>query len=260
MVLFTGHTLRHCVVTFCLALLGASTATAQEGIYKKLPGKCRIANSFGLGGPGSLPQATDRTIQVAFSTSYTSQGGNGNATLGNSAALCGIPSDALAIVVSTSVVPKGQAGTLKVFENGKAAADGNSVAFNAVDAVTNDMIVPLRARTTAEVTANTQIPQITINSSRPTDYILDVVGYFRQPVFSCVDTADTLSANIPPGGEVEIVAPACGSGFFETATLCNSLSFAMPIVQQSQGICAAKNNHATFSQYIRAARRCCRMQ
>ena len=257
MIRFTGHTLRHCVVTLCLALLGASAATAQEGIYKKLPGKCRIANSFGVGGPGSLPQATDRTIKVAFTTSYTSQGGNGNVNLGNSPGACGLDSDAIAIVVSTSVVPKGQAGTLKVFENGKSAADGNSVAFNAVDAVTNDMIVPLRARTPAEVTANTQIAQITINSSRPTDYVLDVVGYFSPPTLSCITTAES-STSIGAGANGNANAPACEPGYIETSTICRSFSWDTPFVYQGQGTCSARNNGSSTNS-ITARRYCCKV-
>ena len=258
MICLSNRLIRHSAFALCCLLLGASTASAQEGIYKKLPGKCRIASSFGAGGPGFLPQATDRTIRVAFSTSYTAQGGNGNATLGNNASACGLPADALAIVVSTSVVPRGQAGTLKVFENGKAVADGNSVAFNAVDAITNDMIVPLRARTPAEVTANTQIAQITINSSRPADYVLDVVGYFKQPVLSCVNTAE--ETNVLPAGDTQnTVAPPCSSGYFETATICGSTSWDMPMVYQGGGICSAKNN-GTSNAALKASRRCCQIR
>lgn len=164
---------RNAVAALGILALGTSMAQAQTGgLYKKLSGKCRVGSSFGACAPGFLPQATDRNVSVLNSASFTSQGGNGNLTLtgGNSSAGCGLPASATAVVISTSVVPRGQAGTLKVFEAGKAAADGNSVAFNTTDATTNDMIVPLRSPDTGS--------DITLSSSRPVDYILDVVGYF----------------------------------------------------------------------------------
>jgi hypothetical protein len=162
---------RNAVLALGLVAMGVTAAQAQTGgVYKKLSGKCRIGSSFGAGGPGFLPQATDRSLSVLGSASFTSQGGNGNATGGNSSAGCGLPTTAIAVVISASVVPRGQGGTLKVFEAGKAAADGNSVAFNTVDATTNDMIVPLRSPDIGT--------EITVNSSRPVDYVLDVVGYF----------------------------------------------------------------------------------
>ena len=156
------------LLSAALLVLGGSEASAQTSVYKALSGKCRVANSFG--GAGPLAAGVDRNINVTNTASYAAQGGTGNTSLGNSSTGCGIPASVTALVISTSVVPRGTAGTLKVFEAGKAAADGNTVAFNAVDAVTNDMIVPTR---TTDTTA-----EITINSSKATDYILDVVGYF----------------------------------------------------------------------------------
>ena len=169
---FSLPIVRSALVGASLALITAASAQAQstpiEGVYKALSGKCRVANSFG--GPGPLVAGIDRNINVTNTASYASQGGLGNVTGGNSSTGCGIPNRVTALVISTSVLPVGTAGTFKIFEAGKLAADGNTVAFNAVDAITNDMIVPAR---TTDTTA-----EITINSSRATDYILDVVGYF----------------------------------------------------------------------------------
>ena len=248
-------------VLFALAFgLFASSAFSQvaDGVYRKLSGKCRIGNSFGQGGPGFLPQATDRSLTVLNAGNYTSQGGNGNTTGGNSAAGCGLPASAIAVVISTSVVPRGQAGTLKVFEAGKTAADGNSVAFNAVDAVTNDMIVPLRSPDIGT--------EITINSTRPTDYILDVVGYFvpvtipvaPTPNLECVSTAKTI-VSIAVGTNADAFAPACSAGYIETGTYCESSSYEMPLVFINSGACSARNNTQSARE-LRAVRRCCRVQ
>ena len=239
---------RRSLLTLSFLLLGASSALAQEGVYKKLPGKCRIGSSFGAGGPGFLPQATDRSLSVLNSVTFTPQGGNGNTTGGNSSSGCGLPLRAIAVVISTSVVPRGQAGTLKIFEAGNAAADGNSVAFNGADAVTNDMIVPLRSPD--------RDMEITINSSRPVDYVLDVVGYFRQPVLACSDTAEG-SVSVPPGVQATALAPTCSEGTFETATLCTG-NWNMPIVFFGGGNCSAKNNGSTIVP-LKASRRCCKL-
>lgn len=248
------HPLRGVLLALGLFVLGTTTAMAQsDGVYNKLSGKCRIGSSFGAGGPGFLPQATDRHLTVLNAGSYTTQGGNGNATTGNSAALCGLPGSAMAVVISASVVPRGQAGTLKIFEAGKLAADGNSVAFNTTDAITNDMIVPLR---TPDIGT-----EITINSSRPVDYVLDVVGYFEAstpPVLSCVDTADTLTP-VAAGATANSVAPACAAGYVETSTQCESSTWQMPFVFFSGGTCSAQNNSGAAAT-LRSSRKCCRVQ
>jgi hypothetical protein len=226
-----------------------------DGVYRKLPGKCRIGSSFGVGGPGFLPQATDRSLSVLNTISYQSQGGNGNGIgiVGNSSAGCVLPFSAIAAVLSASVVPRGQAGTLKIFEAGKAAADGNSVAFNTTDAITNDMIVPLR---TPDIGT-----EITINSSRPVDYVLDVVGYFvaqTLPTLTCVNTAQTSEA-VAAGETENTQAPFCSEGYFETTTQCDSSSWDMPFVYFKDGVCSARNNGASAAT-LRASRRCCRVQ
>jgi hypothetical protein len=173
-----------------LSVVSIPSPAEAANVYVPLSGKCRVANSFG--GAGPLVAGVDRNINVTNVASYAPQGGTGNTTGGNSSTGCGIPSSVQALVISTSVVPRGTAGTLKVFMAGKTAADGNSVAFNAVDATTNDMIVPAR---TTDTTA-----EITLNSSRAADYILDVVGYFdkekplpSRPMTGFADGNDRLS-------------------------------------------------------------------
>jgi hypothetical protein len=253
------YAFRSALLALGLFVLGTTAAVAQaDGVYRKLSGKCRIGNSFGQGGPGFLPQATDRSLTVLNAASFTLQGGNGNTTGGNSSAGCGLPQSAIAVVISTSVVPRGQAGTLKIFEAGKAAADGNSVAFNTTDAITNDMIVPLRSPDVGT--------EITINSSRPVDYVLDVVGYFvpvtipvaPTPDLECVSTAKTI-VSVAVGTNADAFAPACSAGFIETGTYCESSSYEMPLVFINSGACSARNNTQSVRE-LRAVRRCCRVQ
>ena len=238
-----------CALTGAALLLwGASSAQAQtNGVYKALPGKCRVANSFG--GAGPLVAGVDRNINVTNAASYTVQGGTGNTSLGNSSTACGIPASVTALVISTSVVPRGSAGTLKVFEAGKAAADGNSVAFNAVDAVTNDMIVPAR---TTDTTA-----EITLNSSKATDYILDVVGYFVPAALQCTDLF-SFDVGVSGGNSAQAVAPACAPGYLSMSTGCHSLDNNVYFTKFTQGICTGKNLSSVASSFY-AIHRCCRL-
>ena len=215
----------------------------EASLYKKLPGKCRIGSSVGVGGPGFLPQATNRNVSVLNSASFTSQGGNGNTTGGNSSTGCSLPANATAVVISTSVVPRGQAGTLKVFEAGKTAADGNSVAFNTTDATTNDMIVPLRS---PDIGAD-----ITLNSSRPVDYVLDVVGYFVPgPVAAysgglaniTIDTAQTVVRSV--------IVNATGPGTL-IANAATTVVMFSPVVVNDQAECSlslGSSINSDFSQ------------
>ena len=239
------------LLSAALLVLGGSEASAQTSVYKALSGKCRVANSFG--GAGPLVAGVDRNINVTNTASYAAQGGTGNTSLGNSSTGCGIPASVNALVISTSVVPRGTAGTLKVFEAGKAAADGNTVAFNAVDAVTNDMIVPAR---TTDTTA-----EITINSSRATDYILDVVGYFTlptQPELECTDSAP-FTPTIAAGSTSLAFASSCPEGYLQTGIYCDSSSADMPLLSQTPTACKVRNN-GTASATVTVTRRCCRVK
>jgi hypothetical protein len=249
------HSFRSALVGASLFLIGTASALAQgspiEGVYKPLSGKCRVASSFG--GPGPLVQNIDRLINVTNAASYASQGGTGNLLGGNSSAGCGIPNRVSALVISTSVLPIGSAGTFKIFEAGKSLFDGNSVAFNTVDAVTNDMIVPARTTDTAA--------EITINSSRATNYILDVVGYFTIPTapeLVCVDSAPSTTTVL--AGTARALFPfSCEEGYTQSAMLCESSSADMPLYAQTLTNCTARNNGAS-SATLTAFRRCCRVQ
>ena len=235
------------LLSAALLVLGGSEASAQTSVYKALSGKCRVANSFG--GAGPLAAGVDRNINVTNTASYAAQGGTGNTSLGNSSTGCGIPASVTALVISTSVVPRGTAGTLKVFEAGKAAADGNTVAFNAVDAVTNDMIVPAR---TTDTTA-----EITLNSSKATDYILDVVGYFVPAALQCTELT-SFDVGVSGGNSAQAVAPACAPGYLSMSTGCHSLDNNVYFTKFTQGICTGKNLSSVASSFY-AIHRCCRL-
>ena len=240
---------RIAVAALGVLVMGNSMAqgATEASLYKKLPGKCRIGNSFGLGGPGFLPQATDRSVSVLNSASFTSQGGNGNTTGGNSSTGCGLPASATAVVISTSVVPRGQAGTLKVFEAGKAAADGNSVAFNTIDATTNDMIVPLRSPDTGT--------EITLNSSRPVDYILDVVGYFVPgPLAGSSSGLDATTVNSGQTVVVSHTINTTGPGFLVTNASATVVMFSPVVVghEAQCGLSLGTSIESAFSHYVSA--------
>ena len=251
-----AHSLRRTIAgLFALLLLSAVCTAAQAGpphnVYVALTAKCRVANSFG--GAGPLVAGVDRNINVTNAASYAAQGGTGSVGGGNSSLGCGIPDSVSALMISTSVIPRGTAGTLKVFMAGMTAADGNTVAFNSVDATTNDMVVPARSTdTTAE---------ITINSSRATDYILDVVGYFTlptQPELECTDSAP-FTPTIAAGSTSLAFASSCPEGYLQTGIYCDSSSADMPLLSQTPTACKVRNN-GTASATVTVTRRCCRVK
>jgi hypothetical protein len=73
----------------------------------------------------------------------------------------------------------------------------------------------------------------------------------------CVNTSAQI-LSVAAGASENVFAPACESGYTETATLCQSSSWSMPFVYMSDGVCSAQNNGASSAQ-LKALRRCCRV-
>lgn len=76
---------------------------------------------------------------------------------------------------------------------------------------------------------------------------------------SCVNTANQIASNIPPGGTANVTAPACAAGYAQTSTNCEASSWLMPFVYVNGGTCSARNNDGIANE-LRASRTCCRVQ
>jgi hypothetical protein len=83
------------------------------------------------------------------------------------------------------------------------------------------------------------------------------VGPINPLALDCVTTSFT-SVTVTAGSTANANAPSCAAGYTATAVFCESGSWDMPFVFQSNGTCSAKNLGAA-STTLRAAQRCCRV-
>lgn len=248
MIKYKGFASILAAVAMC-ASLGAQAGTPTTDLtYTPLPnGRCRIANT-------SIAAEGTRNLVVTLTGSYASQGGTGSSA-GDGATNCGIPANVAAIAVSGRVVPAlaaGVSGVFKVYEYGATASEGNTIRFAGSLSAGSDMIVKSCQPFCSY--------EISVYSNQATSYVLDVIGYFMQPVataLQCVDTADTITP-VNAGDTANSVAPACAAGYTQTATNCETSSWEMPLVYFSGGTCSAKNN-SSGSATLRSSRTCCRV-
>ena len=225
-------------------------STIADTTYTPLPnGRCRVAFSGAIGSP--LPGGVTRGIDTEDIASYATQGGTGS-TAGDGSTNCGIPNFATALAVSVTVqAAGGGAGFFKIFDNSQPFNTGNTVVYDTTFQSASDLIV--RSCQTCAI-------ELSIYSSTPASYIIDVIGYFMPPqatALDCVETANTDLA-IPAGGTGNAVAPACATGYTQTATNCESSTWQMPFVYFQSGTCSAQNNSGS-SATLRASRTCCRV-
>jgi hypothetical protein len=222
-------------------------------VYTPLPnGRCRVADSRTISSP--LSPFVERDLDVEDTATYASQGGTGS-TAGQGSANCGIPSFVAAYAVSLTILPPAgtPSGLLKIYENGKDWSEGNPVLFTLNDfGASNDVIVN---------SCQTCALELAIQSGSATHYVVDVVGYFIRPQateLQCVETANGDLSIAAGGGTGNAVAPACPTGYTQTATNCETTSWLMPIVYFQSGTCSARNGDSS-SQTLRASRTCCRV-
>lgn len=224
-------------------------STISDTTYTPLPnGRCRVADSRVIASP--LPGGVVRAIDTEDTASYASQGGNGSAA-GDGSSNCGIPSFATALAVSISVLTTGNSGFFKLFENGQAFSTGNTVLYEPAVSASNDVIVK---------SCQSCALELSVYSNTNVHYVLDVIGYYmpsEATALQCVETANT-DLTIAAGGTGNAVAPACATGYTQTATNCESSTWQMPFVYFQSGTCSAQNNSAG-SATLRASRTCCRV-
>ena len=206
---------------------------------------CRILDTRSTAA-GAIAGNSTRSFVAVNASSFTGQGG--------SATNCGtLGVSATAVAINLTAVTPSAAGYATAFPFGTAQPLAASVNYTAGAIVNNALIV--------------QIPNplssydFTIYTFGQAHYVADIVGYFAPPVataLQCQDTANTTVAGIAPGGTANANAPACPSGYTQTATNCETSSWLMPIVFSHAGTCSARNNDSS-PQDLRASRTCCRV-
>lgn len=228
-------------------------ALSNDLVYTPIQ-PCRILDTRSTAA-GAIATNTTRSFVGINASSFTSQGGSAT-----NCGTLGLSVTALAInfsVVSPVVAPAGGGGPgtgfLTVYPFGTAQPTAATMLYRDNVSLSNAAIV--------------QIPNplssfdFTVYASQQTHVAADIVGYFAPPVataLQCQDTANTIVAGIAAGGTANAVAPACATGYTQTATNCETSSWLMPIVFSHAGTCSARNNDTT-AQDLRASRTCCRV-
>ncbi|MBW8850600.1 MAG: hypothetical protein JF600_07455 [Xanthomonadales bacterium] len=206
---------------------------------------CRILDTRSTAA-GAIAANSTRSFIAVNASNFTGQGGSST-----NCGTIGLSATAVAINL-TAVTPSG-AGYATAYPFGTTQPLAASVNYTAGAIVNNALIV--------------QIPNplssfdFTIYTFAQSHYVADIVGYFAPPVataLQCQDTANTLVSNIAAGGTANATAPACATGYTQTATNCETSSWLMPIVFSHAGTCSARNGDST-PQELRASRTCCRV-
>ncbi len=238
------------LLMLCIALSISNSAHATLGaltndlVFTPVT-PCRIIDTRSTAA-GAIAANSTRSFVAINASSFTSQGG--------SSTNCGTPGlNATAVAVNVTAVTPAAAGWATIYPFGTAQPLASSINYAAGAVVNNALTV--------------QIPNplssfdFTIYTFAQSHYVADIVGYYAPPVataLQCVETANTDLAIAGNGGTGNATAPACATGYTQTATNCATTSWLMPIVFFKSGVCSARNGD-TNSQTLRASRTCCRI-
>lgn len=219
-------------------------ALGNDVVYTPIQ-PCRIVDTRSTAA-GAIAANSTRSFVGVNASNFTSQGGSSTncGTLGLSAT---------ALALNVTAVTPGTAGYATVYPFGTAQPTTASVNYTA-GAIVNNAII-------AQIPNPLSSFDFTVYTFAQSHFVVDIVGYFAPPVataLQCQDTANTTVANIAAGGTANANAPACPTGYTQTATNCETSSWLMPIVFSHAGTCSARNNDAT-PQDLRASRTCCRV-
>lgn len=216
----------------------------QDLVYTPIT-PCRIIDTRSTGA-GAIAGNATRNFLAMNANSYASQGG--------SATNCGtFGVNATAVAVNLTAVTPAGAGYATAYPYGTTQPVAASVNYAAGSIVNNALIV--------QIPNPLALFDFTIYTFAQSHYVADVVGYFAPPLataLQCQDTANTTVAGIAAGGTANASAPACPTGYTQTATNCEASSWLVPFVFIHGGTCSARNNDTT-PQEIRASRTCCRV-
>jgi hypothetical protein len=216
---------------------------------------CRILDTRLAG--GVIAANTTRSFDVTAVTDYAFQGGAANNCDGAGAA----GSFAIAAINFTVVTPVvGPAGG-----GGPGTGFITAYPFLGTQPLVATMVykdgINLSNLTLIKLDQGASANELSVYTSHQTHLAADIVGYLINPQatpLECQDTANTTVTGIVAGGTANAVAPACPTGFTQTATNCESSSWLVPFVFFHAGTCSARNNDTT-QQTIRASRTCCRV-
>jgi len=205
---------------------------------------CRIVDTRLAG--GAIPASSSRGFGVWGFNSYTFQGG--------SATDCGLLSESpKAAVLNVTVVSPAAAGYATVYPaNAASRPNISSINYTSGAVVNNTVISPLGTLSAKDMQ---------IYTVAQAHYVVDIVGYYDAPHATALDctTVSSTAVSIAAGANGQAFAPACASGYTQTAIYCQTGSYDTDVSNISAGYnCTFKNNTGgTVS--ATAQSRCCRV-
>ncbi|KAB8174837.1 hypothetical protein FKV24_013675 [Lysobacter maris] len=206
---------------------------------------CRIFDTRVTG--EILTSGSTRDFDVTGVSSYGLQGGDAGDCNG-----VGAVGAFAAAAISLSVATPARRGFITAYPFGTTRPQAATMVYNRGVRDTTLSIVALDQDASAA--------DMSIYSASDTHVVGDIVGYFIKPrpiALECIETGQTVEV-ADPGVARNAIAPACATGFTQTATNCQSSSWQMPFVYMSNGICSAQNNGESAAN-LRASRTCCRV-
>ncbi len=216
----------------------------QDLVYTPIQ-PCRILDTR-FTAVGAIPANTIRSFDAINTSSFAAQGGSTTncGTLGVSAS---------AVAISLIAVTPAAAGYATAYPFGTAQPGTASMNYAGGDIVNNALIVQIPNPLAAS--------DFSLYTFAQAHYVADIVGYFAPPVatgLQCVNTANTV-VSVPVGGAgVTATAPACPTGYTQTATNCETSNDDVGVLYMSNGNCRARS--ASLQVYdVRASRTCCRV-
>jgi len=221
-------------------LLGSTT---NDMVFTPIT-PCRIVDTRLAG--GAIAAATSRGFGVWGFSSYAFQGG--------SATNCALNTEnPKAVVLNVTVVSPAAAGYATVYP-ANAASRPNIASINYVAGavVNNTVVTPL-----GTVSAN----DMQIFTVAQAHYVVDIVGYFDAPHATALDctTVSGTTVSIAAGANGQAFAPACASGYTQTAIYCETGAYDTDISNSSPGYNCTFKNNAGGAVSATAQSRCCRV-
>jgi hypothetical protein len=218
--------------------------TTRDLVYTPIT-PCRIVDTRNTAA-GPIAGNGTRSFIAAGLSNFTSQGG--------SATDCGMSAQApSALALNVTAVSPSFAGFATVYPFGTSRPETASVNYAAFQIINNAIITPIPTPVASS--------DFTIYTFAQSHFVVDIVGYFDNPVSSpvdCVSGAATV-VSIPAGGSDTVAAANdCPVGYGDAGVNCESSSWDMPLVWVSGVQCAARNN-GTSAANLSASRRCCRI-
>jgi hypothetical protein len=172
------------------AAVATSIDTSTEAKFTAIT-PCRIADTRLAG--GTIKAGSPRSFVAASSSSLAAQGGN--------SAGCGIPGSAVAIQANVVAVGATSAGYLKIYPFGATVPAASYLNFRDSKAVANGGTITLDT---------TGAKHFTILASRTTHVVIDVSGYFANPLWAHVSSGGSLAG----GSRVtSVTRPTIGGGY-----------------------------------------------